>query len=169
MDKILSLGLIGCGGIATGAHLPGWANCKRAKVVACFDVDRKRAEAAAEKFAIPRVCKTLKELLALDEIAAVDICTPNYDHAPAALAAFRAGKHVYCEKPIAMNGREGAAMVAAAKKARRKLMIGLHNRFRGDVQFVKSLIDAGRLGHIYYARSVSIRRRGVPSWGVFGQ
>jgi predicted dehydrogenase len=169
MEKKLAVGLIGCGGIAQAMHLPGWANCRRAQVVACFDVDPARAEEVARKFGIARVCQSLKELLALDEVAAVDVCTPNFDHAPTTLAAFRAGKHVYCEKPIALNGREGATMVAAAKKARRKLMIGLHNRFRGDVAFVKSLIDAGRLGKVYYAHSVSIRRRGVPSWGVFGQ
>ena len=167
--KKLKIGLVGTGGIARAVHLPGWQSCERAEVVACYDKDASRAEAVARDFNIPRVCKSLKQLLADAEIAAVDICTPNYDHKHSSLAALKAGKHVYCEKPIALNGREGAVMVAAAKKARRKLMIGLHNRYRGEVQCIKALVDAGRLGNIYYARALSIRRRGVPSWGVFGQ
>jgi len=167
--KRLKVGLIGTGGIARAVHLPGWQSCERADVVACWDIDVARAEQAAADFGIPRVCRNLRELLALREIDAVDVCTPNGNHKPSTLAALKAGKHVYCEKPIARNGREGAAMVAAARKARRKLMIGLHNRFRGEVQCIKALADAGRLGNIYYARSLSIRRRGVPSWGVFGQ
>jgi predicted dehydrogenase len=76
---------------------------------------------------------------------------------------------VLCEKPIAMNAREGKQMVDAARKARKVLQIGLNNRFGPDVQFAKRLIDDGQIGKPYYARSLSIRRRGVPSWGVFGQ
>lgn len=168
-SKRLRVGLIGTGGIARAVHFPGWQSCRRAEVVACYDIDRSRAEAAAADFSIPRVCGSLNELLADRTIDVVDICTPNYNHKPSAVAALRAGKHVYCEKPIAMTGREGAAMVAAAKKARRRLMIGLQSRYRGEVQCIKALADAGRLGRIYYARSLSVRRRGVPSWGVFGR
>lgn len=169
METQLRVGLVGTGGIAKGTHLPGWAMVPRAQVVSCFDIDLSRAEAVAAEFRIPTVCKTLKEMLSDKSIDVIDICTPNYDHKPTALAAFAAGKHVYCEKPIALNGKEGAAMVAAARKAGKKLMVGLHNRFRGEVECIKSLVDEGKLGNIYYARSHSIRRRGVPSWGVFGQ
>jgi predicted dehydrogenase len=165
----LKVAMIGTGGIARAVHLPAWRDCERAEVVACFDINRETAEKAAEDFGIPKVYGSLKKMLADADIDAVDICTPNVNHKPSALAAFKAGKHVYCEKPIAMNSREGAAMVAAAKAARKKLMIGLHNRYRGDTQCIKTLADAGRLGDIYYSRSLSIRRRGVPSWGVFGQ
>jgi len=167
-NRKLRVGMIGCGGIARAVHLPGWQSCARGEVVACYDVDPARAEKLAADFKIPKVCRTLKELLASD-IDAVDVCTPNVDHKPSTLAGLAAGKHVYCEKPMAMNSREAAAMIAAAKKARRKLMIGLHNRYRGEVLCLKALADAGRFGNIYYARSLSIRRRGVPSWGVFGQ
>jgi predicted dehydrogenase len=68
-----------------------------------------------------------------------------------------------------MNARQGQQMVDAARKARRILQIGLNHRFQPEVQFAKKLIDDGRIGKPYYARSLSIRRRGVPSWGVFGQ
>jgi predicted dehydrogenase len=167
--KKLKVAVVGNGGIANAVHLPAWRDCQRAELVACFDIDKTRSEAAAATYHIPRVCQSLKELLALDEVDVVDICTPNYNHAPTALAAFAAGKHVVCEKPMALNSHEGAAMIAAAKKADRKLQIGLQNRFRSEVQCIKALVDAGRLGKIYYARSLSVRRRGVPSWGVFGQ
>ena len=168
-SRRLRVGIIGCGGIARAVHLPGWQSCDRADAVACYDLDPSRAEKLAADFGIPKVCATLKDLLADKQLDAVDICTPNVDHKPSALAALRAGKHVYCEKPIARTGREAAVMIAAARKARRKLMIGLHNRYRGEVQCIKALADAGRFGRLYYARSLSIRRRGVPSWGVFGQ
>ncbi len=169
MDTQLRVGLVGTGAIARGTHLPGWANVANAKVVSCFDIDLSRAETMAAEFKIPTVCKSLKEMLSDKSIDVIDICTPNYDHKPTALAAFAAGKHVYCEKPMALTGKEGASMVAAAKKAGKKLMIGLHNRFRGEVECIKDMVDAGKLGNIYYSRSYSIRRRGVPSWGVFGQ
>ena len=168
-DRKLKVAVIGTGGIARAVHLPGWQKCPRAEVVACFDIDRPKAETFAKDFAVPRVCGSLEELLSIKGLDAVDVCTPNYNHKPSTLAALRAGKHVYCEKPIAMNGREAATMVAAAKKARRKLSIGLQNRFRGETECIKTLADSGKLGRIYYARSLSIRRRGVPSWGVFGQ
>ena len=168
MSGKLRVGMIGTGGIARSVHFPGWQSCPRAEIVACLDMDPARAQAAARDFNVPTVCTSLRELLAQD-IDVVDICTPNYDHRKSALAALKAGKHVYCEKPMAMNSREGAAMVAAAKKAKRKLMIGLHNRYRSEVQCIKALVDAGRLGNIYYSRALSIRRRGVPSWGVFGR
>jgi predicted dehydrogenase len=169
MKRKLRVAVIGTGGIATAVHLPGWRTCPRAEVVGCYDLVPERSAKAAQDFKIPRVYGSFAEMLGDRSVDVIDVCTPNYNHKPSAVAALAAGKHVYCEKPIALNGREGAAMVAAARKARRKLMIGLNNRFRGDVECVKALADAGKLGHIYYARSRSIRRRGVPSWGVFGQ
>ena len=168
MAKSLKVGLIGAGGISR-VHIEGYQMCPNVEVLAICDIDTKRAKAQAEKFGITHWSDSAADVLRMKEIEAVTVCTPNYDHKASTIKALRAGKHVLCEKPIAMNAREGQAMVDAARKARRKLQIGLHMRFTGDVQFAKSLVESGQIGTPYYARSVSIRRRGVPSWGVFGQ
>lgn len=168
MAKKLKVGVVGAGFIS-GHHLRGYQNCPNAEVVAVCDIVPSRAEQRAKEFNIPNCFTSIDELLSIKEIDAVSICTPNIDHKRSTIKALQAGKHVLCEKPIAMNAREAQAMIDAAQKAKKKLMIALHNRFFSRTEYLKGLIDAGHLGKPYYARSLSIRRRGVPSWGVFGQ
>jgi predicted dehydrogenase len=138
-------------------------------VLAVADVNRKHAQDAAERFNIPHVFSDYRDLLALDGIDAVSVTTPNAHHAAPSIAALKAGKHVLCEKPIAMNAREATRMVTAARNAKRQLMVAHQHRFRSDVQALKRAIDDGALGDIYYAESNSLRRRGIPGWGVFVQ
>lgn len=163
------VGVIGCGGIARGAHLPAYAALRDVgvEVVACADVDGGAARRLAEQFHIPHVFTDYRKMLKIQEIDAVSVCTPNFLHRDPTVAALRAGKHVLCEKPIARNAGEGRQMVAAAKAARRKLMVDFNNRYSSGAQALKRLADAGAFGHIYYARAQAIRRRGVPTWGVF--
>ena len=168
MAKSLKVGIIGAGGISR-IHIEGYQMCPGVEVLAICDIDGQRAKDQAEKFGIAHWFDSATDVLRMKEIEAVTVCTPNYDHKNSTIKALQAGKHVLCEKPIAMNAREGQAMVEAARKVRRKLQIGLHMRFGGDVQYAKEVIAAGQIGTPYYARSLSIRRRGVPSWGVFGQ
>ncbi len=168
MAKTIKVGVIGAGFIGS-YHLEGYRKCSGAEVVAVCDVVAERTKAAAEKFNVPNCFVSIDKLLAMKDINAVSICTPNIDHKRATLKALAAGKHVLCEKPIAMNARQAQTMINAAGKARKKLMVALNNRFRADTRFLKKIIEAGRIGKPYYARSLSIRRRGVPSWGVFGQ
>ena len=168
MAKNIKVGIIGAGGISR-LHVEGYQKCPNVQVVATCDIDPGRARAQAERFDIPNWFDSAAKLLRMKEIDAVSICTPNFDHRRSALKALRAGKHVLCEKPMALNAREAQHMIDAARKARRKLQIGLDKRFGPDVQFARKLIQQGRIGRPYFARSQSIRRRGVPSWGVFGQ
>ena len=168
MPKKVKVGIIGTGGISR-MHIEGYQKCPNAEVVAACDIVPERVEAAGEKFGIPHRFTSVGRLLAMKEIDAVSVCTPNYDHMRSAVKALRAGKHVLCEKPIAMSALQGQRMIDAARKARRKLQIGLDKRFSSQVLYLKKVIDSGRIGKPYYARSRSIRRRGVPSWGVFGQ
>jgi predicted dehydrogenase len=168
MAKI-GVGVIGSGGIAQGAHLPGYAALKdEVEIVACCDLDEKVAKAAAERFGAKKVFKNYRDMLALKNIQAVSVCTPNFMHKTPTVAALKAGKHVLCEKPIAMNAIEGAEMCRTAQENGMKLMVGLNNRFRSDVQALKRQIDAENFGEIYYARAQALRRRGIPGWGVFG-
>ena len=99
------------------------------------------------------------------DIDGISVCTPNSVHAPVAIAASEAGKHVLCEKPMSINAANCRAMVAAAKKANKILMMGFNNRFRGDTQLLKKCIENGDLGDIYYAKTGWLRRIGIPGLG----
>jgi len=168
--KVLRVGIIGTGGIS-GVHCSGYVKSGMAEVYALADVHAESLSrrAAEQKVPAERCFADYRRLLRLKELDAVSICTPNRFHARQSIDALRAGKHVLCEKPMAMNARQAQQMVDEADKAKRKLQIGLNHRFRNDAQFVRKLVADGRLGRIYYARCQAIRRRGVPSWGVFGQ
>lgn len=166
--KKVGIGIIGSGGIAQNAHMPGYAAVPDlCEIVAVADVDPKTAKQAAEKFNVKHVLSDYKKLLAMPEIDAVSVCTPNYLHHEPTLLAFKAGKHVLCEKPIAMNSKEAKEMVAAGRKAGKKFQVGYNSRFAPSNQLLKTYIDAGELGDIYYARAQALRRRGIPGWGVF--
>ena len=168
--KVLKVGIIGVGGIS-GVHHSGYTKCPDAELWAICDIKPNVLKEKSKLYSVPKERCFLdhRDLLKLKEIDAVSICTPNKSHCEITVNALKAGKHVLCEKPIAMNAKEGQKMVDAATKARRILQIGLMQRFRSDVNYIKSLVDDGTLGDIYYARCQAIRRRGVPSWGVFGQ
>jgi len=166
--KKLGIGIIGSGGIAQNAHMPGYAAVPDlCEIVAVADVNADTAKAAAEKFNVKHVFEDYRRMLEMDEVDAVSVCTPNYLHYEPTLMAFGAGKHVLCEKPIAMNATEAAEMVAAGRKAGRKFMVGYNSRFAPSNQLLKEHIDGGDLGDIYFARAQALRRRGIPGWGVF--
>jgi len=166
--KKIGIGIIGTGGIAVSTHMPGFSKLKdECEIVAVADVDEKAVRAAAEKFEVPNVYTDYKKLIANPAVDAVSICTPNYLHVDPAVAAFKAGKHVLCEKPLARNADEGRRMVKAARDAGKILQVALQWRFTSHAQYLKRFIEAGKLGPVYYARAQALRRRGIPSWGVF--
>jgi predicted dehydrogenase len=166
--KKLGIGIIGSGGIAQGAHMPGYAAIPDlCEMVALADVNEDAAKAAAAKFGVKNVLTDYKKMLEMDEIDAVSVCTPNFMHFEPTMLAFKAGKHVLCEKPIAMNATEAEKMVEAGRKAKRKFQVGYNSRFAPSNQLLKKYIDAGELGEIYWARAQALRRRGIPGWGVF--
>jgi predicted dehydrogenase len=163
MNKPLKVGIIGCGGIVRGAHLnPGWLAVPGAEVVAACDVDSAAATQLAADFGIPHVFTDFRELLALEEIDVVDICTPNKAHTAAVLAALAAGKHVLCEKPLAVSVEEVLAIRAALKKTDRLLMTAQHHRFSEASVAIKAWVDTGALGEVYHARVNATRRNLLP-------
>ncbi len=164
---VVKVGIIGTGGIARGAHLPAYQKVPNVEIVAVSDVVEEATQSAAAQFNVPHVFTDFQKMLEMDEIDAVSVCTPNFMHAKASIAALEAGKHVLCEKPLALNAKEGQAMVDTAKRTGKKLMCGLNNRLRGDAQALKRFAEAGYLGDVYYARAQALRRRGIPGWGVF--
>ena len=166
-DKV-GVGIIGAGSIANNAHIPGYlAISDRCKIFAVADVVEEVAGKTAKDHKIPKAFSDYRRLLELDEIDAVSVCTPPAAHAEATIAALEAGKHVLCEKPMAMNASEAAKMVRSARKAGRNLAIGFQSRFSAEAQALKAFIDAGELGEVYFAKALYNRRRGIPSWGKF--
>ena len=169
MERIIKVGIIGCGGIAGSKHMPSLSKVEGVQMVAFCDIIKERAEAAKEKFGTPdaRVYTDYRDLLAEEEIEVVHVCTPNRSHSFITVDALEAGKHVMCEKPMAINSAEAKKMLDAAKKTGKKLSIGYQSRFRDDSMYLKAEADAGTFGEIYYAKATAIRRRAVPTWGVF--
>ena len=169
MDKILKIGIIGCGGIANGKHMPALKTVEGVEMVAFCDIIKERAEEAAEKFGAPdaKVYEDYKELLKDESIDIVHVCTPNRSHSFITIDSLEAGKHVMCEKPMAKTYEEAKAMCEAAERTGKKLTIGYQNRQTSENLYVKKCADAGELGEIYYGKALALRRRAVPTWGVF--
>jgi predicted dehydrogenase len=167
-DK-LRVGIVGVGGIGRDQHLPGWARVPFAEVVAAADGSGEALARAAG--ALPPSCRhrfrDWRDLVALDDLDVVDVCTPNRTHAPVALAALRAGKHVLCEKPLATTADEVRALAGAAGESGRVLMAAQHLRFEPVSRQLKALVDGGMLGDVYYARAQWLRRRWVPARPTF--
>ncbi|QMV13784.1 Gfo/Idh/MocA family protein [Vibrio spartinae] len=170
MSNKLKVAIIGCGGIANQKHLPALKNqSELCEIVAFCDVVEERAREAAEQFGAEgaEVYTDYKELLKDTSIDVVHVCTPNVSHCPITVAAFEADKHVLCEKPMAATTSDAEKMMAAWKKSSKKFTIGYQNRFRTDAQALKKSCEDGDLGEIYFAKAHAIRRRAVPTWGVF--
>ncbi|PTX64552.1 putative dehydrogenase [Melghirimyces profundicolus] len=168
MTKPLRVGIMGAGGIARGAHLPNYKKMgDRVQVVAVADVIEEKAEECARIHSIPHFFSSLEEMLDQVELDAVSVCTPNKFHAPATIAALKAGCHVLCEKPPAMTSEEAEEMARTAKRQGKILTYGFHYRHSPEVETLKRFVDAGELGEIYASRVYAVRRRGIPGWGVF--
>jgi len=167
--RVLKVAIVGCGGIANGKHMPSLAKIPEVQMVAFCDIIEERAQEAAKKYGIDgaKVFSDYRELLKDSSIDVVHVCTPNKSHSDIAVASLEAGKHVMCEKPMAKTSAEALRMLEAAKRTGKKLTIGYQNRFRKDSQYLQKLCSEGELGEIYYAKAHAIRRRAVPTWGVF--
>lgn len=169
MEKIVRIGIIGCGGIANGKHMPSLKKVKDIEMVAFCDIIAERAEKAAKEYGTKdaKVYTDYKELLKDTSVDIVHVCTPNRSHSFITVDALEAGKDVMCEKPMAINSAEAKKMLDAQKRTGKLLTIGYQNRFRPDSQYLKAEADNGAFGDIYYAKATAIRRRAVPTWGVF--
>ncbi|MFB5760630.1 Gfo/Idh/MocA family protein [Paenibacillus medicaginis] len=168
-QKILRVGIIGCGGIANGKHIPSLSAQKNVELVAFCDIIEERAIESARKIGREDIAiyTDYKELLKDESIDLIHVCTPNKSHSFITIDALEAGKHVMCEKPMAKTAKEARAMLETAKRTGKKLTIGYDNRYRPDSLLLKKIAERGDLGDIYFAKAHAIRRRAVPTWGVF--
>lgn len=169
MERTVNIGIIGCGGIANGKHMPSLAKVPNARMVAFCDIIPERAEKARAEFGTPdaRVYTDYKELLADKNIEVVHVLTPNREHSEISIDALYAGKHVMCEKPMAKTAAEARRMCEAARATGKKLTIGYQHRQKSGSVYAKRYIESGALGEIYHVNCLATRRRATPNWGVF--
>lgn len=144
------VGVVGTGGFANQVHLPGYQAHPKAKVVGVCDIILDRAKAAAEEFGATIVTEDYNDLIDRDDIDAIDVATPNNVHVPIALAAIKAGKHVICEKPLAMSYGEAKELIDAAKAAGAKTGVNFSYRGHPAARYARDLISSGQIGRIFH-------------------
>jgi len=167
MDNKLRIGVIGVGQIGQ-VHLDNYKAIPEVEVVAIADMNEPHARNVAGRNGIPDSYADFHDLLTRPDIQAVDVCLHNNLHMPVSVAALQAGKHVYCEKPMAGSYRDAEVMFQTARAQGLKLSIQLSTLFSPETKAAKSLIDQGLLGRLYHARSVGFRRRGRPYVDGYG-
>ncbi len=161
MGKV-KIGVIGAGSISE-MHFESYKNNKKVEIYAVCDLNEQRAKEKAEKYSAQKYYKNYQDLLADSEIDAVSICTWNNSHAEISIAALRAGKHVLVEKPLCKTVEEAYEIEKAVKESNGQvLQVGFVRRFGTNTQVLKSFIDSGDLGEIYYAKASCIRVLGNP-------
>lgn len=169
MERIVKVGIIGCGGIANGKHMPSLKKIPHVQMTAFCDIIAEKAEKAAKEFGVPgaKIYTDYKQLLKEADVEVVHVLTPNLEHADISIAALYAGKHVMCEKPMAKTASDAKRMLEAARETGKKLTIGYQHRQKAQSIVSKAFIERGDLGEIYQASCLAVRRRGTPNWGVF--
>ena len=168
-NTILRAAIVGCGGIANNKHLPALVKQENLKIIAFCDIVEERAVKARAKFGKgdEYITTDYHKVIEDKDIDVVYVLTPNRSHSFITVDALNAGKHVMCEKPMAINSAEAKKMLDAAKATGKKLSIGYQNRHRPDSLWLKAQAEDGIFGDIYYAKATALRRRMVPTWGVF--
>ena len=159
--KKLRIGMVGLGGIAS-THLTAYKAVPEADIVACCDIDENRLNITAEAFGIEKRYTSIEDMIANEELDAVDICVWNCNHAKCAIYALEHGLHVLCEKPMAYNAKEAEAMRIAEEKSGKLLMIGFVLRFSDNTELCREYRDSGMLGDVYYTKATYLRRHGAP-------
>lgn len=149
--KELHAAVIGCGLISKN-HLKALKNVKQASCAAVCDIEREKAEKAAEQYGSAKIYTDYHEMLADPDIDVVHICTPHFLHAQMAVDALKAGKHVLCEKPMALSEEDAKAMMAARDEAGKQLAVCFQNRYNEASVYMKELLESGRLGKVLGAR-----------------
>jgi predicted dehydrogenase len=167
MDKPIRIGIIGCGQIAR-QHIKTYLGIDSCELVTFCDVNGEAAQAGAALYGSGEVATDFRQVLERADLDAVDVCLHNNFHAPITIAALKAGKHVYCEKPMAGSYTDALAMLETAQSVGKHLHIQLATLYSGETRAAKELIEAGELGSLYHARSTGFRRLGRPFVDGYG-
>lgn len=155
--KEIRVAIIGTG-VISHQHMERYGKIPNAKVVAACDIDKKKLETWGEKYQIKDLYTYYRQLLKRDDIDAVDVCLHNNLHVPMSLEVLRAGKHCYCEKPMAGSYADAKHLYEEARKTGKELSIHLDFLFRPQSRIARKMVENGELGLVYHARSVGLRR-----------
>ena len=161
-----TIAIIGCGRIANGAHLPALSRLDDVRIKYACDIIESKAVAAKEKF--PKIESVITDYgvaLSDPEVEAVFVLTPNYAHYTVTMDALRAGKHVFCEKPITVNYALSKEMADEAAARGLMLNIGVCNRYHLSVEKIHDMIEAGKLGNVYHVYCSFRAHRSIPGLG----
>jgi|GraSoi_2013_60cm_1033757.scaffolds.fasta_scaffold00061_14 predicted dehydrogenase len=161
-DPPVRIALVGAGAIMRLSHAPTIRRSRDAELAAVFDVDANRAQTLARDFEVPRHTTNLAAVLEANDVDAVIVATPNLFHPEAVLAAAAAGKHVLCEKPLAIDIASARKMVQACDAAGVVLQVGFNQRYWPQVQITKALLESGFIGKVHAFRSIYSER-----WNVY--
>ena len=151
------------GAIAQVVHLPILSKLKEVELVAVCDIDKSKAKYVGERYGVKRFYGDPKAALGDGGIDAVVVCTPTNTHRDIALLAIESGVDALVEKPIARNYAEAVEIADVAKKHKRNVMVGMNNRFRPDSMILKSFVENGELGKIFYVKAGWLRKQSVSS------
>lgn len=166
MGKQTVIAVIGCGRIAQNAHFPAFARMEEIRVKYACDLIREKAEEMQSRYAfVENVITDYRVALADPEVEAVFVLTPNYAHYTVTMDALKAGKHVFCEKPITVSYALSKEMAEEAKRQGRILNIGVCNRFNRSVEMLEQLVREGRFGKIYHVHCSFRSARSIPGLG----
>jgi predicted dehydrogenase len=147
------IAVVGAGHVAQNIHLPLLKRLPGVEVVALCDRVGSKARMVAERFGIPFATTRLEDLWQLEGVTVVDICTPTDSHPEIACAALEQGKHVFVEKPLSRTLAEAQQVAETVARTGRHLMVGMNHRFRPDATLLKSYVERGELGSIYYIKA----------------
>lgn len=162
--KQVRIGIVGVGEAAQNFHLPIYSKLANVELYGVYDRNSSKAKAIAEKYEITKHFKSLDDLLKCDEIDAIDICTPTDSHIDIAIKSIETGKHVLLEKPIARNLDEALLIDQAAQKSKSIIMVATNQRFRYDAMVLKSFVQNGEIGDIYYVKGKWHQQKSGKEW-----
>lgn len=158
MDKV-KIGVIGLGGVAQLVHLPNLSKMSNVDLCSVAEVNKSRLQTIADKFNVKNRYSNYKDLLEKCDVDAVIIATPTSTHTDIAIDCLNAGKDVLVEKPLARTYAETKKIVDAAKKNKRKLMVGMNLRYRPDTMLLRSFINSNEIGEPFYVKCGWIRKQ----------
>ena len=164
MEKI-KIAIIGCGKIANNAHLRPLSAMDEVEIKYAVDLIEERARAAQNQYRVKEAITDYRDALADRDLDAVFVLTPNYSHYTITMDALKAGKHVFCEKPITNNYALSREMAGEAKKQNRVLNIGVCNRYNKSVELIREYIEKGKLGELYHIYCSFRSYRSIPGLG----
>ncbi len=160
------IGVIGCGRIASNAHFPAFDGMEEVEIKYVCDLILEKAEAIKAKYpAIKNAITDYNVILNDPEVEAVYVLTPNYSHYTITMDALKAGKHVFCEKPITINYDLSCEMAAEAEKQGKMLNIGVCNRYHKSVEMLEQLNREGKFGNLYHVYCSFRSFRSIPGLG----